>query len=62
MNARERRLYRILARYLSRAEGGETTDPAELVACHPEFATELTEYFDNHAWLMQLIARLRSVR
>ena len=59
MNARERRLYRILARYLSRSEAGEAIDPAELVRCHPEFAAEFKEYFDNHAWLERVVAGLR---
>jgi len=56
---RERQLQEILLHYVDAQEAGQTPDPKEFIACHPEFAAELEEYF---AGLRQLDAAAAPLR
>ncbi len=44
-------LEEILAEYLQRVEMGESPDPSEYLAKHPEFADDLKSFFRNHHWM-----------
>jgi WD40 repeat protein/tRNA A-37 threonylcarbamoyl transferase component Bud32 len=57
----DERLYDVLLQYLESAERGDSPDPQELIARHPEFAAELKEYLDTTDRLEGLAAPLRWV-
>ena len=46
---RENRLDEILAELIQKSEAGEAPQLDDVLAKHPEFATELREYFDDQA-------------
>jgi eukaryotic-like serine/threonine-protein kinase len=58
----EQRLDEILASFLRDAEAGQLADRRALLARHPEFATELTEFFGDFDRVDRLTEPLRSVR
>ena len=58
---RDRRLQTILVAYLEAAEQGQPPDARQVLAAHPEFAAELSEFLANRAQLDRLAAPLRSV-
>ncbi|MCA9136909.1 MAG: serine/threonine protein kinase [Planctomycetales bacterium] len=43
----------ILAEYLQRIEDGQSPDPADYLARHPEYADELRSFFRNHHWMAE---------
>src|SRR5262245_50696763 len=59
-DAREDRLAEILAGYLDRADASTADAPAMLVARHPEFANELTEFFATRVQLEAAVQPLRA--
>jgi eukaryotic-like serine/threonine-protein kinase len=56
---REQRLAEILLTYVEAAEAGQAPDRRELLSRHPEFATELAEFFAGRDEVEQLAAPLR---
>src|SRR5436305_6664960 len=58
---RENQLGDILATLIEAAERGERHERADWLARHPEFATELNEFFDSEERLRSLAAPLREV-
>jgi serine/threonine-protein kinase len=59
--SRDERLQQILLDYLESAERGVPPDPAEVVACHPEFAAELQEFLETQDRVENLVAPVRQV-
>ena len=57
----EERLYRVLADYLESSEHGLHPDAAELVARHPEVASELHAFLQTHNQLEELTAPVRQM-
>src|SRR3954471_4418911 len=57
---RERRLGEVVFACLQALEEGHPPDLAEMQARHPEFATELAEFFADQAHLRQWAAPLRA--
>jgi WD40 repeat protein len=57
----EDHLYQVLADYLESSERGLQPDAAELVARHPEFASELQAFLQTHNQLEILTAPVRQV-
>ncbi len=60
-DARERRLFALLADLLDCADSGQTPDPADLASRHPDLATELAAFFAAETWLRRLTAPVRRV-
>lgn len=56
---RERRLNDILLAYLDAVEAGHIPDRRQLLALYPEFATELSEFFDGRDQVEVMSAPLR---
>src|SRR5205807_1226862 len=56
---RERRLNDILLAYLEAVEAGHVPDRRQLLALYPEFATELSEFFDGRDQVEVMSAPLR---
>src|SRR5262249_9642375 len=59
MSERDDPLQSILVAYLEAVETGQTPDREELLARHPEFAAELTEFLDNLDRIERVAAPLR---
>jgi serine/threonine-protein kinase len=59
---REERLHEVLLAYTEAEERGETPDQAKWLAHHPEFATELRQYFANRERMRVLAGPLRAVQ
>ncbi len=55
---REQRFEQVLAEYLQAREAGQTPDPADLLARHPDLAEELRAFFANRAQFARLAAPL----
>jgi eukaryotic-like serine/threonine-protein kinase len=58
----EQRLDEILASFLRDAEAGKPADRQQLLARHPEFAADLTEFFGDLDRVDRLTEPLRSIR
>jgi tetratricopeptide (TPR) repeat protein/predicted Ser/Thr protein kinase len=58
---RERRLGEVLAGYFAAVEAGRELSPQELIARHPELASELEGFFADQEQLGRLVAPLRPV-
>ncbi len=58
-DARERRLYALLAAYLDALDAGRPPDLAPLVARHPDLARELCEFAAAERWLAGVTAPVR---
>jgi serine/threonine-protein kinase len=55
------RLHDVLLHYLESAEQGVPPDPAEFIACHPEFASELQEFLEIQGRVERVAAPVRQV-
>ncbi len=60
-DARERRLFALLADLLDSADSGQAPDPADLASRHPDLATELAAFLAAETWLRRLTAPVRRV-
>jgi hypothetical protein len=58
---RERRLEEVIATYLRAVQAGQTPPREELLAQHPDLATDLNEFFSNQDQILQLAAPLRGL-
>src|SRR4051812_13393630 len=58
---REERLGEIVFAWLQAAENGQVLDKQEVLARHPEFASELQEFFADQKQVKRLVAPLREV-
>ena len=56
---REQRLNDILLAYLEAVEAGHVPDRRQLLALYPEFASELSEFFDGRDQMEVMSAPLR---
>jgi serine/threonine-protein kinase len=57
----ERRLEELLAELIRSLEAGETPDQSKMLAQHPEFASELKEFFEQREQLNRMVQPLRQV-
>ncbi len=60
-DARERRLFALLADYLDARDSGRPPELAELVARHPDLARDLCEFAAVQRWLERVTSPVRRV-
>src|SRR5262249_33888406 len=61
LTPRERRFQELAAAYLAADEHGQGPDRAELLACHPDLASELNAFFADHDRARQTARRMRAL-
>ena len=59
-NSRERRVDQVIASYLKAVDAGVAPGPLEVIANHPDVASELAEFFVNREQFAQLAEPLQS--